>query len=290
MGYTRNEMDAKVEDIINFADIGEFIYQPVKTYSSGMFARLAFAVAINVDPEILIVDEALSVGDIRFQIKCMNKMKEMMKGGTTVLFVSHDTNAIRRFCDKAIWLKNGNVEAIGEVNKIIDKYEDFLKLADKKIINTNVESEIKNDNGLIAEVINFEILDQKNEKIFEVNYDELIKIKVTYNVLDDNIENPVLGIALLSVNDDYMCGLNTLLDKFIISWNLGINTAVLEYQYGLRSTGGEYYFNVALFEETATVPIYYRDKIKNITIKSDYTGEGKYIIPHKWRTQEVNHE
>jgi hypothetical protein len=189
-------------------------------------------------------------------------------------------------------LKNGSVEAIGEVNKIIDKYEDFLKLADKKTNSTkvNMVSEIKNENGLIAEVINFETLNEKNEKVFEVKFDEIIKIKVTYNVLDENIKNPVLGIALLSINDDYMCGLNTLLDKFNISWKLGVNTAVLEYQYGLRATGGEYYFNVALFEETATVPIYYRDKIKNITIKSEYIGEGNYIIPHKWRNQEVSHE
>ena len=107
MGFTHEEMKKKQQQIIDFADIGDFIYQPVKTYSSGMFARLAFAVAINVEPEILIVDEALSVGDLRFQMKCMDKMKAMMDGGVTVLFVSHDINAIRRLCTKSVWLKDG---------------------------------------------------------------------------------------------------------------------------------------------------------------------------------------
>lgn len=95
MGFTRNEMDSKVDEIEAFADIGEFINQPVKSYSSGMFARLAFAVAINVEPEILIVDETLSVGDMRFQLKCIDKMKELMEAGTTILFVSHDINILK---------------------------------------------------------------------------------------------------------------------------------------------------------------------------------------------------
>ena len=126
IGFTKEEIDAKLQDILDFADIGDFVYQPVKTYSSGMFARLAFAVSINVDPEILIVDEALSVGDTRFQIKCMQKMKEMMQGGTTVLFVSHDINAIRRFCTRIVWLRKGQVQEEGDVNAISDRYLDFL--------------------------------------------------------------------------------------------------------------------------------------------------------------------
>lgn len=125
MGYSKAEMDEKVDDIIAFADIGDFINQPVKTYSSGMFARLAFAVSINVEPEILIVDETLSVGDTRFQIKCMDKMKEMMEGGTTVLFVSHDINAIRRFCTRCIWINEGKMKEVGSVNMVSDHYIDF---------------------------------------------------------------------------------------------------------------------------------------------------------------------
>ena len=106
VGLSKEEIDASLQDIIDFADIGDFIYQPVKTYSSGMFVRLAFAVAINIKPEILIVDEALSVGDFRFQQKCYRKIREFKEQGT-VLFVSHDTGAITSFCDRVIWLDDG---------------------------------------------------------------------------------------------------------------------------------------------------------------------------------------
>ena len=109
MGYSKEEMNNKISDIIKFADIGDFIEQPVKVYSSGMFARLAFSCSINVNPDILIVDEILAVGDMRFQMKCITKMKEMMKKGVTILFVSHDINTIKRFCTRAVWLKDGNV-------------------------------------------------------------------------------------------------------------------------------------------------------------------------------------
>ena len=131
MGYTREEMDKKVQSVVEFADIGEFINQPVKTYSSGMFARLAFAVAINVDPDILIVDEALAVGDTRFQIKCINKMKSLKESGTTILFVSHATEQVKRFCNKAMWIRDGKIVTMGESSEVGDLYEDFMKYGEK---------------------------------------------------------------------------------------------------------------------------------------------------------------
>lgn len=127
MGYTREEMAAKVDDILAFADIGDFVYQSVKMYSSGMFARLAFAVAINVDPDILIVDEALSVGDMLFQAKCMTKMKAMMERGITVLFVSHDTYFIQSLCSRAIYINAGQIIAIGDVDDVTAMYSNIQR-------------------------------------------------------------------------------------------------------------------------------------------------------------------
>ena len=112
MGFSQQEMDSKVDAILEFADIGEFISQPVKAYSSGMFARLAFSVAINAEPDVLIVDEALSVGDVFFVQKCMRFLREFMKE-RTVLFVSHDTGAVLNLCQKAILLEDGSVSAQG---------------------------------------------------------------------------------------------------------------------------------------------------------------------------------
>lgn len=290
MGYKREEMDLKVPAILDFASIGEFIHQPVKTYSSGMFARLAFAVAINVEPEILIVDETLSVGDTRFQIKCMNKMKEMIDGGTTILFVSHDTNTIKRFCTKAIWLNKGVMQDIGEVNKVCDKYLDFLKLGESLDKIDSLENNEPQHDDLppftpgenIAEIINFKLLNCKNEQVNEFMLDDYIRIETIYDVYDTTLQNPVLGIAIRGLDDDYVCGLNTLIDNIKIPWKYGRNKFQLEYPFGIRAIGGKYYFDVALFDETATVPIQYKSMIQNFSIMSNYEGEGRYIIPHNW--------
>ena len=114
IGFTEEEIDARLDDILAFADIGDFVHQPVKMYSSGMFVRLAFAVAINIDPEILIVDEALSVGDVFFQAKCYHKFEEFKNQGKTILIVSHDLSSISKYCDKVVLLNKGKMLAEGK--------------------------------------------------------------------------------------------------------------------------------------------------------------------------------
>ncbi len=126
MGFSRKEMDGKLQDILDFADIGDFVYQPVKTYSSGMFVRLAFALAINVDPEILIVDEALSVGDVFFQAKCYRRMEEIRKNGTTILMVTHDMGSIIKYCDRVVLLNKGEFVAEGAPGRMVDMYKKIL--------------------------------------------------------------------------------------------------------------------------------------------------------------------
>lgn len=295
MGKSREEIDSEVKGILDFADIGDFIYQPVKTYSSGMFARLAFSVAINVNPDILIVDEILSVGDQKFQIKCLKKMKEMMNNGTTVLFVAHDITVIKRFCTKVVWLDKGKVIDIGDVDRITDNYMDFLKMGNIEEV-TNIgggnlaeqdkDDDIKpfkDDNTLIAEIKKVRILNGDRDEISEMRYNEKVTLEVIYDVYDIQIKKPVLGMAIRTIDDEYICGLNTLLDKKEIPWVKGRNKFSIEFSQGLLGLGGNYYFDVALFEETATVPIQYMSKIKTFTILSEYIGEGKYIIPHLWK-------
>ena len=125
-GYPRQEMDEKLPEILEFADIGDFVYQPVKTYSSGMFVRLAFALAINVDPDILIVDEALAVGDVFFQAKCYQKINEICKSGTTVLLVTHDMSTVIKYCDKVVVLNRGHFVAEGPARQMVDLYKKIL--------------------------------------------------------------------------------------------------------------------------------------------------------------------
>ena len=175
MGHTREIMDEKVNDIINFADIGDFINQPVKTYSSGMFARLAFAVNAFVEPDILIVDEALSVGDAFFQSKCMDKMRSMIQGGVTVIFVSHDTFAVKNLCERAFLMKSGKILMDAPAKEVVETYRNMLlesrgELSQEQSQRQSifVENLRGNTNKLSSESISIENL-ERGKDIFAKN-------------------------------------------------------------------------------------------------------------------------
>ncbi|MBE5940061.1 MAG: ABC transporter ATP-binding protein [Lachnospiraceae bacterium] len=288
MGIPRKEMEKRLDDIVSFADIGEYINQPVKTYSSGMFVRLAFAVAINVDPDILIVDEALAVGDTRFQLKCMDKFVEFMEQGKTVLFVSHDINSIKRFCKRTIWINNGNMIMDGETDEVTDNYIDFLKseltLEEYMERKSNPVKQEESETGKTSEIAEFEslsIYDKDGNEVDDINHGEDVKIRVKYNVFDTNVNEPVIGIAIRSIDNKYICGLNTLLDNHKVKWEVGSNVCELIYEK-FNLTGGSYYFDVAIFDRTATVPIDYRSKAKNFFVKMGYIAEGIVVLNHHW--------
>lgn len=152
MGFTKKEMDAKLDEILAFADIGDFVYQPVKSYSSGMFVRLAFALAINVEPEILIVDEALSVGDVFFQAKCYRRMEEIRKSGTTILMVTHDMGSIIKYCDKVVLLNKGEFIAEGTAGHMVDLYKKILA-NQLDLLQEELQSDYSggNENDLLSE-------------------------------------------------------------------------------------------------------------------------------------------
>lgn len=289
MNIPESEMKKRVKDILDFADIGDYINQPVKTYSSGMFVRLAFAVAINVDPEILIVDEALAVGDTRFQLKCMDKFIEFMEAGKTVLFVSHDINSIKRFCKRCIWINQGRVVMDGDTDDVTDNYLDFLKselpideFLTHEIETTDEEISEQEINSVdIAEVYDVTMYNNKGEKIQDIKHGEDVQLKIRYIVNDETIDNPVMGVAIRSVDNDYICGINTMLDAVKIPWKKGINECVLLYKK-FNLIGGNYYFDVALFDKTATVAIDYKSKIKTFFVKMDYIAEGIVVLNHQW--------
>lgn len=291
MNIPREEIEKKIPGILEFADIGEHIKQPVKTYSSGMFVRLAFAVAINVNPDILIVDEALAVGDTRFQLKCMDKFVEFMEAGKTVLFVSHDINMIKRFCKRAIWLNAGSLIMDGDIDQVTDRYTDFLKSelsieeyldSRKSTVGEEIESVERNLDALeIAEIGSIEMYDDDGNQVQEIRHGSNVHIKVIYYVADENVGNPVLGVAIRSIDNEYICGINTLLDEKKISWSRGYNEMVLTYK-NFNLTGGEYYFDVALFDGTATVPIDYKGKIRTFIVSMSYIAEGIVVLQHEW--------
>ena len=170
-GFTEQEIESRMQDILDFADIGDFVYQPVKTYSSGMFVRLAFALNINVEPEILIVDEALSVGDVFFQAKCYRKMEEIKQRGTTILMVTHDMGSIIKYCDKVVLLNKGEFIAEGEPGHMVDLYKKILA---NQLDSLKEELESDYSGGMLGE--------EKNVKAEKAHSDgSLMKDKITIN-------------------------------------------------------------------------------------------------------------
>lgn len=127
-GLSRKEISGKLSDIIEFAELEEFIDNPVRTYSSGMYIRLAFAIAININADILLIDEVLAVGDIAFQSKCLNKLREIKEKGVTIVIVSHSLEQIEEFCDKSIWIKNGKIEMVGNCKEVHERYLEYCNI------------------------------------------------------------------------------------------------------------------------------------------------------------------
>ena len=282
MGYTEEEMKKRVPDIIEFADIGEFINQPVKSYSSGMFARLAFAVSINVEPDILIVDEALSVGDTRFQVKCIDKMRELQESGTTILFVTHAIEQIKRFCTRAIWIKNGELIEDGEASQVVDLYDNFMKYGEKKIEKVNNEDEFRlPENSDYLAVIQKVSINKNMFKTFEK-----LEVEVTYDVYDNHMEDLQVGVAFYSLDRKiYVFGPNTNLDKISVPQKQGRH--VVKYIVPeLMLMGGDYTVDVGIFNSGGIVNLDYKNNCEGFSVANEYFSEGMFYLKHEWHIGE----
>ncbi len=238
IGFSKEEIDAKLQDILDFADIGDFVNQPVKTYSSGMFVRLAFAVAINIDPEILIVDEALSVGDVFFQAKCYKKFEEFKRLGKTILFVSHDLSSISKYCDRVVLLNRGQKVAEGSSKDMVDLYKKIMVGVDvEEALETLEEGEapvapapkpevLEGDwkshftcnpsvdsygNGR-AEIIDYAIIDDMGDFSSAIikGKDFTVKMKVAFA---SEVPDPIFAFTIKNIKGEDITGTNTMYEK-----------------------------------------------------------------------------
>lgn len=234
IGFSKEEMDKKLQDIIDFADIGEHIFQPVKTYSSGMFARLAFSVAISVDPDILIVDEALSVGDVFFQNKCYRRFEEFRDKGKTILFVTHDMGSVIRYCNRCVLLNAGKKVGEGKPQEMVDLYKRIMvgqwneseeknstiensidstninvNRLWKEQISTNPDMEVYGDGR--AEIIDFGIFSDSGNIGNNVYKGDYYTVKMKVRINDDNL-NPIFAFKLQDVKGTELTGTNTMLE------------------------------------------------------------------------------
>lgn len=301
MGFKRAEVKEKVPDIVKFADIGGFIDQPVKTYSSGMFARLAFAVAINVEPDVLIVDEALSVGDTRFQIKCIDKMKELKEKGTTILFVSHATEQIKRFCTRTIWLDQGKIKKDGEASQIVDLYDNYMKFGweEEEILldeqTKGIEEKYTESLEEVTDKSEFAEEETKRTLVAAIKKVTLGKniyhtfepfhVEVEYEIFEDTIQGFLLGVAIYSADrKEYIFGPNTYLEKVTIPNTQGSHKVIYEIKE-LPLISGAYVIDVGIFNNEGIVNLDYRMSAKGFSVSNSYFSEGMIYMKHNWKTE-----
>ena len=313
MGFTKAEMDEKLEEILEFADIGDFVHQPVKSYSSGMFVRLAFALAINVDPEILIVDEALSVGDIFFQAKCYHRMDELRKKGTTILMVTHDMSSVLKYCDKCILLNSGEKVAEGRPGEMVDLYKKILAGQYDQLEEMVNEREAANsvpgnaqpapkahsvhaasDGGLMrasmtvnpnvseygngkAEIYDFGILDKDGRLTNLILKGERFTIREKIR-FSDTIEAPIFTYTFRDKKGNDLSGTNTMFEgQNIRSVHAGDEYEV-EFTQQMDLQGGEYLLSMSCtgFEQGEHVVYHRLYDLLNLTVISNKNTVGVF--------------
>jgi teichoic acid transport system ATP-binding protein len=260
MGYSREEMDAKVDDILAFADIGDFINQPVKTYSSGMFVRLAFAMATNVDPDILIIDEALSVGDIFFQTKCYKKFDQFQKMGKTILFVTHALENVIRYCHRGIVLESGVKLIDSDAKSAVDVYKKLMVncYGNGDEHEKNVDSNVRKQSGATlvsneclvnpdatiygdgrAEIVDYGIFDESRVPVQMLFNDEQCSVwmKVLFK---EDVENPIFAFTIKDLKGMEITGTNSFYEDAASIRYLKGETVVIEFTQRLNMASGQY--------------------------------------------------
>ena len=257
MNISRDEMDELLPKIVEFADIGEFIAQPVKNYSSGMFARLAFSVAISVKPDVLIVDEALSVGDIFFQAKCYKKFDEFREAGMTILFVSHDLNSISKYCSRTILLNKGELVAEGEPKEVVDLYKRMLSQQMKDKTETKQEEKKRSGNEIIwreamvcnpdrleygdksAEIIDFGVFNENVDLTNTISKGDecTIRMKVRFHT---DIQDPIFAFCIKNKLGIEISGTNTMFENCPTGLCKAGETYMASFRQPVLLQGGEY--------------------------------------------------
>lgn len=243
---SRAEVNAKYDEIVNFSEIGNFIDMPVKNYSSGMYMRLGFAIAVNVDPDVLLIDEVLAVGDESFQTKCYEKISQFQKQGKTIVFVSHDLNAVQEICDSAVCLEHGRIIDSGDPPEVIGNY---LARVSKKISaghkNEFTSVDAKRVGTGEAEIVAVELIDRNGKRINQVKSGELVTVRVIAKFHTD-IENPVFGISFRSLDDTYLYDLNNMW-RGIKSGKFKKGQEIyVDYEQRISLLAGEYWISAAI--------------------------------------------
>lgn len=271
LGLSKKEIDKKYDEIVAFSGLEDFIDNQVKNYSSGMYMRLGFAVAVNVEPDVLVVDEVLAVGDESFQEKCLDKIKSFRADGRTIIYVTHDLETVKQICENAVLLEKGQITARGKPNLVVSKYQASLlsEKGDKEWGTRDIE------------IKNVVLVDKNNRKKQVFQSGEQMIIKIEYEARSA-IKDPVFGISVFDKRDNNYFGINTELNKFSTGTVSGVGA--IEFQVdSLNLPGGKYSMTVAIHSRDHQVQYHWQDRLYAFVVEDPFGSVGLVHIPGMWR-------
>lgn len=289
-GLSRESIEEKFDYVAAFADIGEFIEQPVKTYSSGMYARLAFAASMFVDPDILIVDEILAVGDAPFQAKCLRAFHKLRDEGCSIIMVSHDSYTIKNFCQRALYLRKGDFIAFGESAPIVDKYSvEVEKALAKSLVPPAKEDNDKtpsNDNESIDlglfKISSIELLNSGGQQTYSVRTGETIVLSFQYSTLAQHIQKVTFVVNLYRHDGLYICGTTTLMDAYS-PFNVVPGSGNVRVTFpAIRLLAGRYIWRVAINDERALGVFAEANQVCGFEVVDQLEAVGLFNLERSW--------
>ncbi|MDY0091535.1 MAG: ABC transporter ATP-binding protein [Candidatus Vecturithrix sp.] len=288
LGLTRKQIQQKLEDIIQFSELEDFIDSPVKTYSSGMYMRLAFAIAVVVDPEILLIDEILAVGDASFQKKCQNRINTFKADGKTIIIVTHDLSALERYCDRVLWLDHGKLQAYGDVQSVMQMYLEHVadhqraNLLDEHELDVSGQSKSsrkKRWGSREVELNSIEMFNGSKTPCYLYKTGDKMAIEILYKAYRP-VYDPVFGVGIFRDDDTYCYGTNTHIENITIPRIEGEGKVRFCIDR-LDLTEGKYLLDVAVHEKDGT-PYDYQTRAYSFEVISTIKDVGVYRPLHRW--------
>jgi len=298
-GLTRQQVQERLNDIIAFAELEEFIDSPLRTYSTGMQMRLAFAVAVHTEPQILLIDEVLAVGDIAFQQKCFERIRQFKAEGCTIVFVSHETGAVADLCDEVIWLRAGQIVAHDKADSVIDQYVTAMHAETKKRTpaqhppvqaSSGVELRVNENRfgSMEMEIAAVRLLDSARRPVTELESGQPLSIEIEY-IAPQPIPNPIFSLTI-SRDDGFICYDTSTAATGVITPTVQDRGHIMIHIERLDLNGGHYYVDIGIYERDWAYTYDYHWHVYPFTVQSGPHKHGILQLPHRWELNQNHHQ
>ncbi|MBV9211684.1 MAG: ABC transporter ATP-binding protein, partial [Acidobacteria bacterium] len=284
LGMRRREIAAKFDSIVDFAGVRQFIDTPVKRFSSGMYVRLGFSIAAHLDPDILLLDEVLAVGDASFQAKCIRRISELKEAGTTIVFISHDLGAVERLCDRVILMRRGEVAASGDTREVIAEYQRASAALDAPA--TKDGSETLSERQAKISAVAF--YDRDGQELVAARTGDALTARINY-VAHEAVPDAVFELFFYTGNRELLCHLSTEFDARRIDLDAGVGIAEFSCsELGLKP--GIYYADATIKHRGALDDLDWQRNCATLRVDPGKMGRGQFFMPHEWRVTQRSSE